>query len=58
MEKIPVELLDFGLCPMKEWDVSLSELLQPDLRARIIRCNAQRERFDFFFAFGGQRLTI
>ena len=35
---------------MKEWDVSLSELLQPDLRVRMIRCKAQMERFDFFFA--------
>ena len=35
---------------MKEWGVSLSEQLQPDLRARIIRCKAQMERFDFFFA--------
>ena len=33
---------------MKEWDVSLSKLLQPDLRARIIRCKAQMEWLDFF----------
>ena len=35
---------------MKDWDVSLSVVLQPDLHARIIRCKAQMERFDFFFA--------
>ena len=39
-----------GLCPMEEWDVCLSERLQPDVRARIIRCKAQMERFDFSFA--------
>ena len=35
---------------MEEWDVCLSERLQPDVRVRIIRCKAQMERFDFFFA--------
>ena len=34
---------------MEEWDVCLSERLQPDVRARIIGCKAQMERFDFFF---------
>ena len=28
---------------MEEWDVCLSERLQPDARARIIRCKAQME---------------
>ena len=32
-----------------EWDVCFSERLQPDVRARIIGCKAQMERFDFFF---------
>ena len=32
---------------MEEWDVCLSERLQPDVRARIIGCKAQMERFDF-----------
>ena len=36
---------------MEEWDVCLFERLQPDERLRIIRCKAQMERFDFFFAF-------
>ena len=35
---------------MEEWDVCLSERLQPGVRARIIGCNAQVERIDFFFA--------
>ena len=35
---------------MEEWDVCLSERLQPDVRARIIRCKAQMEWFDFFSA--------
>ena len=36
---------------MEEWDVCLSERLQPDVRARIIGCNnAQMERIDLFFA--------
>ena len=35
---------------MKEQDVFLSKVLQPDLHARIIRCKAQMEQFDFFFA--------
>ena len=47
MEKISVELLDFALW---KWDVCLSERLQPDVRARIIRCKAQMEWFDFFDA--------
>ena len=47
MEKISVELLDFALW---KWDVCLSERLQPDVRARIIRCKAQMEWFDFFSA--------
>lgn len=34
---------------MEEWDVCLSERLQPDVRARIIGCKAQMERFDVFF---------
>ena len=34
---------------MEEWDVCSSERLQPDVRARIIGCKAQMERFDFFF---------
>ena len=40
MEKISVELLDFALW---KCDVCLSERLQPDVRARIIRCKAQME---------------
>ena len=32
-----------GLCPMEEWDVCMSERLQPDLLARIIRRKAQME---------------
>ena len=32
---------------MEEWDVCLSERLQPDVRARIIGCNVQIERIDF-----------
>ena len=47
MEKISVELLDFALW---KCDVCLSERLQPDVRARIIRCKAQMEWFDFFSA--------
>ena len=39
-----------GLLPREEWDVCLSERLQPDVRARIIRCKAQMEWFDFFSA--------
>ena len=36
---------------MEEWDVCLSERLQPDVRARIIGCNnAQMERIDLSFA--------
>ena len=35
---------------MEEWDVCLSERLQPNVRARIIRCKAQMEWFDFFSA--------
>ena len=36
---------------MEEWPcLLLSERLQPDVRARIIRCKAQIERFDFFSA--------
>ena len=34
---------------MEEWDVCLSERLQPDVRARIIGCKAWMKRFDFFF---------
>ena len=42
---------------MEEWDVCLSERLQPDVRARIIGCKAQMERFDFFFGLHlGERL--
>ena len=42
---------------MEEWDVCLSERLQPDVRARIIRCKAQIEWFDFFSALHlGQHL--
>ena len=33
---------------MEEWDVCLSERLQPDVRARIIGCNVQMERIGFF----------
>ena len=29
--------------PMEEWDVFLSERLQPDVRAGITRCKAQME---------------
>ena len=47
METISVELLDFALW---KCDVCLSERLQPDVRARIIRCKAQMEWFDFFSA--------
>ena len=32
-----------GLCPMEEWDVCMSERLQPDLLARIMRYKAQME---------------
>ena len=35
---------------MEEGDVCLSERLKPDVRARIIRCKAQMEWFDFFSA--------
>ena len=35
---------------MEEWDVCLSERLQPDVCARITRCKAQMEWFDFFSA--------
>ena len=53
MEKISLELLDFDF----EWDVCLSVQLQPDAGARIMRCEAQMERFDFFFALHlGKRL--
>ena len=42
---------------MEEWDACLSERLQPDVRARIIGCKAQMERFDFFFGLHlGERL--
>lgn len=42
---------------MEEWDVCLSERLQTDVRARIIGCKAQMERFDFFFGLNlGERL--
>ena len=42
---------------MEEWDVFLSERLQPDVRARIIGCKAWMERFDFFFCLPlGERL--
>ena len=42
---------------MEEWDVCLSEWLQPDVRARIIGWKAQMERFDFFFGLHlGERL--
>ena len=41
---------------MEQWDVCLSERLQP-VRARIIGCKAQMERFDFFFGLHlGERL--
>ena len=40
--------LNFAL--WKSGHVCLSERLQPDVRARIIRCTAQMEWFDFFFA--------
>ena len=35
---------------MEERDVCLSERLKPDVLERIIRCKAQMERFDLFFA--------
>ena len=35
---------------MEERDVCLSERLKPDVFERIIRCKAQMERFDLFFA--------
>ena len=35
---------------MEGWDVCLSERLQQDVRARIVRCKAQMEGFDFFSA--------
>ena len=42
---------------MEEWDVCLSERLQPDVRARIVGYKAQMERFDFFFGLHlGERL--
>ena len=36
-------------CSLEEWDVCLSERLQPDVPARIIGCNAQMEWIGFFF---------
>ena len=42
---------------MEEWDVCLFERLHPDERARIIRCKAQMERSDVFFAlYLGERI--
>ena len=32
---------------MEEWDVCLSERLQPDVRARIIGCNAKWSELTF-----------
>ena len=34
---------------LQEWDICLSDKLQPDVRGRIIGCKAQMERYDFFF---------
>ena len=44
-----MELLDFTL--WKSEMFACSNNYNPDERLRIIRCKAQTERFDFFFAF-------
>lgn len=42
---------------LQEWDICLSEKLQSDVRARIIGCKTQMERFDFFFGLHmGERI--
>lgn len=42
---------------MEEWRVSLEDKLQPDVRGRIVGCQAQMQTFDFFFGLSlGERL--
>ena len=49
-KKFPWNYSLSGLFHIEEWNVCLSEWLQSDVRARIIRSKAQMVRFDFFFA--------
>ena len=42
-------ILDNYSALMEEWRVSLEDKLQPDVRGRIVDCQAQMQTFDFFF---------
>ena len=50
-------ILDNYSALMEEWRVSLEDKLQPDVRGRIVGCQAQMQTFDFFFGLSlGERL--
>ena len=56
------QILENYAVVMEEWDVFLSERLQPDLRARIIGCTVRPEWNDLTFSLvcilvSGQRLA-